>query len=251
MTKNQLEYLGLVETKRNNLVVSDETQRHNKAVEGETGRHNLVTEGQTQQQINETNRHNLVTEGQTDVVNAETSRHNKATEQLTKSANKETKRHNKKTESNTLKVANINKSTAKYNADKSAQATKYAANRNAEASKYAANQSRVASMYATDIRHSDEIGERILKTDLSRNQLKNQKEIAELQTNTQKYIKGIDELIAKRNMDTQNKKILKEYKAKLIDTYSKLATANQANSIKLAEVLIKLVGSNKISSLLK
>lgn len=251
MTKNQLEYLGLQETKRNNLVVSDETQRHNKAVEGETGRHNLVTEGQTQQQISETNRHNLVTEKQTDVVNAETSRHNKATEQLTKGANKETKRHNKKTESNALKVANINKSTAKYNADKAAQATKYAANRNAEASKYAANQSRAASQYATDIKHTDEIAERILKTDLSRNQLKNQKEIAELQTNTQKYIKGIDELIAKRNVDAQNKKTLKEYKAKLLDSYSKLATANQANAIKQAEVLMKLVGSTKLSSLLK
>lgn len=251
MTKNQLEYLGLVETKRNNIVISDETQRHNKAVEGETGRHNLVTEGQTQQQINETNRHNLITESQTDVVNAETSRHNKATEQLTKSANVETKRHNKKTESNTLKVANLNKSTAKYGADKAAQATKYAANRNAEASKYAANQSRAASQYATDIKHADEIGERILKTDLSRNQLKNQKEIAELQSNTQKYIKGIDELIAKRNIDAQNKKTLKEYKAKLIDAYSKLATASEANALKKAEVLIKLIGNTNLLGMLK
>lgn len=62
MTRNQLEYLGLEETRRNNLVVAQETAQHNRNVEAETNRSNLVNEGIKQGELIETGRHNLVTE---------------------------------------------------------------------------------------------------------------------------------------------------------------------------------------------
>lgn len=44
MTGNQLRYAELLETRRNNIVVSTETNRHNVTVENETQRHNLADE---------------------------------------------------------------------------------------------------------------------------------------------------------------------------------------------------------------
>lgn len=66
MTRNQIEYWKLQESKRSNLTNEAETQRHNRVGESETNRHNVVSE-------NETSRHNVASEG-------ETFRHNTATE---------------------------------------------------------------------------------------------------------------------------------------------------------------------------
>lgn len=105
MTQNQVAYLNYAESKRNNIVVSQETNRHNLATEGETNRHNIVTEKQEDAKIaetgrhnlvteNETGRHNLVTESQTQAANSEIARHNKATEKATRIDQRELHRHN-------------------------------------------------------------------------------------------------------------------------------------------------------------
>lgn len=80
MTRNQIAFWTLEETKRSNRVNEAETHRSNVARETETNRHNVVTEI-------EVNRHNVVTE-------IETERHNRATELLTQASIAETARHN-------------------------------------------------------------------------------------------------------------------------------------------------------------
>lgn len=103
MTKNQVDYWNLQETKRHNSATEGETGRHNLVVEGETGRHNVVTERETERsnrtregidlgKLNESVRHNRATE-------SETNRHNVATEGIDLGKLSESARHNRQTES--------------------------------------------------------------------------------------------------------------------------------------------------------
>jgi inorganic pyrophosphatase/exopolyphosphatase len=92
MTRNQLEYWNLQETKRHNAATEGETGRHNVAEEGETKRHNVMSESEMQ-------RHNMRTEMQTDTNLLETQRHNIATEGYTKQSVAETQRANRASES--------------------------------------------------------------------------------------------------------------------------------------------------------
>lgn len=87
MTRNQIDYWKLQESKRSNLVGEQETQRHNRATEsvqertlGESVRHNVATEG-------ETNRHNLQTEAQSANDLLEKSRSNRAQEEIARQRN--------------------------------------------------------------------------------------------------------------------------------------------------------------------
>lgn len=113
MTRNQIEYWNLQESKRANQAKESETGRHNLATESETGRHNQVQEGIDLGHLNESVRHNRVTESETKRHNVageqETSRHNRVTETETNRHNvvsegidlgklSETTRHNRATE---------------------------------------------------------------------------------------------------------------------------------------------------------
>lgn len=128
MTKNQIDYWNLQETKRHNSVTEGETGRHNLAAEGETSRHNVVTERETERsnraregidlgKLNESVRHNKVTESETNRHNVategidlgklnETQRHNQASERISGGQLSETVRHNIATEN--LGLGNLN-----------------------------------------------------------------------------------------------------------------------------------------------
>lgn len=160
ITQNQLNYLGLEETKRNNLVVSAETGRHNLATERETARHNFVSENDTRshyerqddtarRNVDELGRHNLVTEQQAVANLEETARHNRATESLGFGELNETTRSHKASEANvrrgqgvtaktSVAAAKINAKTSRANAKTAAAASKYAANVGAEVQTYTA-----------------------------------------------------------------------------------------------------------------
>lgn len=160
ITQNQLNYLGLQETKRNNLVVSAETGRHNLATEHETARHNFVSENDTRshyerqddtarRNVDELSRHNLVTEQQAVATLNETARHNRATEGLGQQELDETTRSHMANEANVKRGQNvtaktnvtttkINAKTSKANAKTAAAASKYAANVGASVKTYTA-----------------------------------------------------------------------------------------------------------------
>lgn len=107
MTNNQLQYLQNVETRRNNLVVSNETHRHNKAGEGETKRHNLITEKQGARNLSENKRHNLKTE--------------KLSKYSTDKTVAATKYSANKTAEGRIKSSQISAQASKYGADVNAQ----------------------------------------------------------------------------------------------------------------------------------
>lgn len=116
MTRNQIDYWSLQETKRHNSSTEGESQRHNVATEQETNRHNVVGERETERsnraregidlgKLNESVRHNQATE-------KETNRHNVATEGIDLGKLQETSRHNRSTES--LGYANLGE-TSRHN----------------------------------------------------------------------------------------------------------------------------------------
>lgn len=165
ITQNQLNYLGLQETKRNNLVVSAETGRHNLATEQETARHNIVSENDTRshyerqddtarRNVDELSRHNLVSEQQAVASLSETSRHNRATEALGNRELGESKRSHKANEANTRRgqtvTARTNVTTAKLNAKTSRANAKTAA----EASKFAAQVGANVKAYTAELQNA-------------------------------------------------------------------------------------------------
>lgn len=88
-TTRELGFGNLAETTRHNLqseahnrAVLDETSRHNVVVENETQRHNVSQEQLGRDQLLELNRHNTVTEGHTAQQILESARHNQATESI-------------------------------------------------------------------------------------------------------------------------------------------------------------------------
>lgn len=89
MTKNQIEYQKLVETKRSNI-------EQEKLTSLRDARAHYVAMGN----LKETNRHNLATEGQERLKLEETTRHNNATEQIQLFVAQEGQRHNIESERN-------------------------------------------------------------------------------------------------------------------------------------------------------
>lgn len=94
MTRNQIEYWNLVETRRANA----ETQRSNLARESETARHNTATESVDLGKLAESTRHNVATEGQAGLELAEATRSHKASEKNTRVANREARRSHEASE---------------------------------------------------------------------------------------------------------------------------------------------------------
>lgn len=246
MTKNQLEYLGLEETKRNNVVVAEETNRHNKAVEfethrsnvtneQETNRHNLVGEGISQGTLDETKRHNIATEKQTSKELSENRRHNKVTE-------KEAGRHNKVTEKNQIKSEKIRSDTAKSTAKTAADASKTSASIGASASRYATDSKKEMQAKQQEWQAIQNQKDRFQKQwEITRNN-KNAKSIAKLNAETSKLINKLklaqEKHLTNRKIDAQIKKIDNEWKKakmdndmrkwelvhKYVDTATKLGT---------------------------
>lgn len=103
MTKNQIDYWTLQESKRHNVTTENETNRHNVVTEGETERHNRATESRDLGALNESIRHNQATEAIELGKLQETSRHNVVSEGQNQSALTETSRHNQATEANANK----------------------------------------------------------------------------------------------------------------------------------------------------
>lgn len=87
MTRNQIDYWSLQETKANNLRNWNETVRSNKAREYETNRHNLATEDLGNRNLMEITRHNRATEYVEQGKLAETRRSNLAREAETNRSN--------------------------------------------------------------------------------------------------------------------------------------------------------------------
>lgn len=192
MTKNQLEYLGLVETKRNNMVVSDETERHNRASEFETNRSNVAKE-------TETNRHNLVVEDQGSKAQQETQRHNLETEKAAMgnldyqfASLTEAARHNRVSEGNQMKVAKIGAKGQRAAASISAEAQKASASMSAEASKYGADTQAKTAAAERKWRTIDNKKNRALEKWKTAKTTKSQKDINEAKIRSDKYLKSLD-----------------------------------------------------------
>lgn len=101
MTKNQIEYLKVQESRRSNLrqeeltAARDATSRElGFATLGETTRHNQATEAHNTAVLGESQRHNIAQERHNSLVLGEQTRANMAREALERSAQEETKRHN-------------------------------------------------------------------------------------------------------------------------------------------------------------
>lgn len=236
MTANQLAYLGLQETKRNNIVVSDETKRANLAREGlqdyankEQNRHNLVSEAQEGQKIAETGRHNLVTEKETNRSNLanesiqrgvaqEQVRHNKATERQTDTVNAETKRHNKANEKqakyNTDKTTATQKSVAKTQA----ATQKSVAKTSADATKTAAKTSANATRYSADVQKV--ISDSRISADKLINNAKNytSQSIAQAQIDAKKWIAKLDKQTATLDRNSADYRAYQQRKNELQKT---------------------------------
>lgn len=215
MTKNQLEYLGLVETKRNNMVVSDENERHNRATEFETNRSNVAKE-------TETNRHNLVVEDQGTKAQQETQRHNLETEKAAMgnlnyqyASLAEASRHNRVSEGNQMKVAKIGANSQKTSASISAEAQKSAAAMSADASKYGADTQAKTAAAERRWRTIDNNKNRALEKWKTAKTTKTQKDINAAKIKSDKYIKSLElnrdlfKFTSEQNF--KYKKLLKDY----------------------------------------
>lgn len=192
MTKNQLEYLGLVETRRNNMVVSDENERHNRATEFETNRSNVARE-------TETNRHNLVVEDQGTKAQQETQRHNLETEKAAMgnlnyqyAELAEQTRHNKVSEGNQMKVARIGAEGQRASASISAEAQKSAAAMSAEASRYGADTQAKTAAAERKWRTIDNQKNRALEKWKTAKTTKSQKDINKAKIAGDKYLKNLE-----------------------------------------------------------
>lgn len=216
MTQNQLSYLGLRETKRNNIVVAKETGRANRAREAqarseldETSRHNRRSEEYQSdklkqdydledRKLTEQNRHNLITEAQTDRAQEEVGRHNVVTEQ-----------NQIYTSDNAAKAqiaaAERNAQASKYGAKTSADASKYGARQSASASRYAAATSAAASRYATDATNAIKAAERAMKKAENAKDRKNQKSMQEAKLENERALKEIDKLMQAEQLTVQQR----------------------------------------------
>nr|AVX53332.1 putative ORF1 [Marmot picobirnavirus] len=178
MTANQLAYLNLQETKRNNIVTSSEQKRHNLVGEVEAHRGNTLTYKASKQRVKEEKRHN-------------------------KASEKEQKRSNKRNEALTKRGQNVSKANTQTSAaaqvnaaQTAAAATRYAAYTSAEAQKYAARRNANASRFATMVNAQN----------VDR-QTQTQKDIADINREINEYSKGMDLLISQVKSGSERAKL--------------------------------------------
>lgn len=234
MTSNQLSYLNLQETGRNNRAVEAETFRSNLARETETNRSNLARETETNRSnlanerikadtLAEQGRHNLITESQTDAQLAETKQHNRATEGADKSRIEETIRHDLATEKQAQYDTDTKASTSVKTAATAAGASKYGADKSAEAAKYGADKSAAASKYAADVKAVQDAAKRANDLRIASKNNKTKENIAQLESNTKKVLKEIDNLMNNANIKQKEKASLRQYKKDLIGIQASIA----------------------------
>lgn len=108
MTKNQIEYNKVLETRRSNYAQEDLTRRRDQAARdaklielGEASRHNQALEGLQGRSLDETSRHNRESERNQREVVSESRRHNLASERVNLMGVQESTRHNRAAERET------------------------------------------------------------------------------------------------------------------------------------------------------
>lgn len=106
MTKNQIEYAKLLETRRANARQEELTDARDRAARearvvelGETARHNVATERHNEAVLGETRRSNVAREAIETAKNEESKRHNLEAERINLYSAQESARHNRQTES--------------------------------------------------------------------------------------------------------------------------------------------------------
>lgn len=181
MTANQINYSNYMESVRHNQVGEVENNRHNIAQEYETNRTNVANEKLREKEHKETKRSNKARE-------KETQRHDLATEGLTAQANSEQARSNQENEKIKREQTEATAAAQRYTAYMRYLATISAAQISAESAKYVSgvnkliaelnniSKEKVASMQAAASKYNQS------------EKNKADKEIAELQTTTQKII---------------------------------------------------------------
>lgn len=193
MTQNQLAYLGLVETKRNNIAVANENERTHRANEG-IALQNLV----------------------------ELNRSNQAKEGLTKQQNKETKRHNKATEKETRRANKAGVQQQKYATDVGSRTQVSVAGISNEAAKYSADRSYAGTIYSTDANTKVQAARRRVDKLIAKRGNLNAKEVARLKADNDYAMKLVDRSINNANISQRDKESLRSYKADLLRIESQL-----------------------------
>lgn len=178
MTANQLAYLNLQETKRNNVVTNIESRRHNLASELEQHRGNTLTYKSSNKRVKEDRRYHKAQV-------KEDKRSHKAQEKLQRRGQDVSAR-------NTA----VSAAAQRASAEASAAATRYAAYTSAQAARYAAQQNANASRFAS-----------LVGAQNVDRQNQTKKDIAELDRDMQQYSKGIDLLIAQVKSGNEKAKL--------------------------------------------
>nr|AVX53386.1 putative ORF1 [Marmot picobirnavirus] len=259
MTKNQLDYLGLVETKRNNIVVANESKRHSQAVEHETRRNNIVNSDLARSQLEETKRSNLRKEDQQDRNLDEIGRHNLVTEQQGQASLEETAKHNRASEKQakyatdtqartSRKVAKINAKAQQSNAKTAAKAAKYSADSARKASKYAADSSAAASKFNALTSKATQLKKIAADIQQTNTKLLNDKVIAEMQDKTTKYVSGLKAIIDSSNASEAAKAKYAQIAADIQNNANSVDAQNYKTNM---DAIIKGLGAIKHSDLIK
>lgn len=175
MTHNQIDYLGLQESKRNNIVTSEEQHRHNLAVEAEANRANLAKEGQAAKELAETKRNHI------------------KNEKLTKRGQNITRKGQTLSARTTVATSGTAAASRVTSAQISASASKYASDVNA-AVQYSsqANQAAIAAANR-----------------------KSQKKIEKLKVASNEYLKSIDKLMQSKELSQKDRESLRKYYVEL------------------------------------
>lgn len=238
MTQNQLNYLGLVEQKRNNIVVSKENERSHRANEAETNRHNVITEG-------ETGRHNLIVEAQGDRNLTELERSNRAKEALQHDSNVNSRMNAETAAQATVASATIGAQASRANAQTAAQASQANAKVAADATKKAAATSakahtQSAAIAARASKYVANVNEAINKSKLKQSEKEslrraaNSLEVALANNDISKLTAGAEDLYTKFT-DSKLGKDITQASFDLVDWVKDLADKGNAVAKKLTD----------------
>lgn len=190
MTSNQVNYLGVVETRRNNMANNErEWAKHY-----ENARHNLVIEKQAKRELKETTRSHKANEKNTLLVPLISGKSAKQVARINRDSN--------------IKSSSISAAATKYAADTAAQASKYATKVNAKTQ---------WNRIIADLKIAD------AKNITS-------KDIAKMNNNTSKALKIIDASIASNQTNQKEKDSLRRYRSDMIKYKKDLAIAEANNN---------------------
>nr|AVX53416.1 putative ORF1 [Marmot picobirnavirus] len=210
MTSNQLSYLNLQETKRNNLVVSKETKRHNKRNERLTRRANL-----------------------------ELARHNKQTEanQLVETQAGITR-------------SQIAADASKYGADRSSAATRYAADKSASASRYATDRNAQTQWVVAKINQQVQAAHDAMNKTINDDNINNKTQTTMLKNQSDQFIAKLNRDLEKYGIDTNKSIKLKQLETELIKAASNKDNDTKTIIIgkilsDISDVIAELISSSK------